>query len=336
MNHPIVSILMPVYNAEKYLREAVESILTQTLSDFELIILNDGSSDASHSILSEYQAKDARIVYRNFTQNRGLPSVLNDGMKMARGKYIARMDQDDISLPTRLQEQVSWMESHPELDVCGTWVELFGERQGERWQHPVDHESIYARMLFNDALAHPTVIMRTSSMREHNLLYDEKSLYIEDYELWSRALKFLKFANLGQVLLKYRIHTQNISVKYRAEQIRAHDAVYRRLLGTLQVQCSSHDLVVHQKIANMQCETSLLFLYDSYVWLSKISRANHRSLVISISNMDAEVNGLWREICNHVFLYSSTRTNLYRFLIVKAKKLAHKLACFIKPGVSFK
>ena len=169
---PTVSVVMPVYNAEKYLSEAVESILAQTLSDFELIILNDGSSNSSHVILSEYEAKDARIVYKNFRQNRGLPSMLNDGIKIARGEYIVRMDQDDISLPERLEKQVNYMQIHPEVGICGSWVEIIGERAGEILKYPCTHDEIYAKMLFENALVHPTVIMRSSVIRQRGLIYD--------------------------------------------------------------------------------------------------------------------------------------------------------------------
>jgi glycosyltransferase involved in cell wall biosynthesis len=338
---PIVSVIMPIYNAEKYLCEAVNSILSQTLSNFELIFLNDGSTDSSHKILSKYEKHDPRVVYKNFKQNRGLPSVLNDGIAAARGTYIARMDQDDISLPNRLQDQVSWMEAHPQVDICGTWVELIGVRQGEMWQHPVDHDAIHARMLFNNALVHPTVMLRTSSIRAHNLLYDEKNLYyIEDYELWSRALGELKFANLGQVLLKYRVHPQSASVKYRPEQIQAHDVVYRRLLESLQIQPSARELALHQKIANFQYETRLSFLCNSYTWLKKISRANHRAQIIPSVVLDAELNVWWLRICNHVFFNSTASSRpipgVFRIPLGKINKMAYKLAYLILPGANSK
>jgi len=340
MNRPIVSVLIPVYNAEKYLCEAVDSILTQTLSDFELIILNDGSSDASHSILSEYEAKDARIVYKNFTQNRGLPSVLNDGIKTARGKYIARMDQDDISLPTRLQEQVSWMEAHPEVDICGAWVELIGSAQSGGWQHPVDHASIHARMLFSNAIAHPTVMMRADSMRNKALRYDEKRIYIEDYELWSRALEKMQFANLDKILLRYRIHSQNTGVKYRTEQIVGHEPIYRRLLDPLQMQYTTQELALHQKIANMQYEASLSFLYHSYLWLAKISRANRKVQMIPLSIMDAELNSHWLQIYRYVLPQpvsgGSLAYGIFQPLHKKIIKFAHTLLYLVAPGVNSK
>jgi glycosyltransferase involved in cell wall biosynthesis len=334
MTHPLVSILMPVYNAEKYLREAAESILSQTFSDFEFIALNDGSSDDSGAILFEYEKKDARVVFRNFEENRGLPALLNIGMSMARGRYLARMDADDVSFPTRLQEQVDFMESHPEVDICGTWVELIGARQGERWQHPVDHASIYARMLFNDALAHPTVMMRVSSIRKHNLLYDEKSMYIEDYDLWSRALPKLQVSNLGQVLLKYRVHAQGISVKYRVEQIQAHDVVYRRLLESIQVYPSLRELQIHQKISNFQYEANLSFLYDSYLWLKKISRANRKAQIIPIVVLSAELKMWWLRVSSYVFFHPPENPRLFlgrfRFPLGRIKKLAYKLTSLVR------
>ena len=121
--NPKVTVLMPVYNGEKYLKEAITSILLQTFDDFEFLIINDGSSDASVDIIQSFRDPRIRLVHND--TNIGLIATLNKGLKLAHGKYVARMDQDDISLPRRLEKQTYFMDNNPDVGVCGTWIKLF-------------------------------------------------------------------------------------------------------------------------------------------------------------------------------------------------------------------
>lgn len=201
---PIVSILMPVYNTAPYLREAMDSLLAQTFTDFELIVLNDCSSDNAEEILDTYD--DSRIVRYKGEKNVGLANVLNVGIEMARGKYIARMDSDDISLPQRLQVQVDFLESHPEIDLCSCGMQLFGARD-EVWireQHP---EKVRITALFFSPILHASSVWRKESFEQNVLRFRQEMVPAEDYDLWTRALlKGLKLVNLPDVLYRYRIH----------------------------------------------------------------------------------------------------------------------------------
>ena len=145
MTTPMISVVMPVYNAEKYVAEAVESILQQTYTDFEFIIIDDCSTDNSYGILQTYAAKDIRIrLFKNDVNNK-LPNTLNFGIAQSNGKYIARMDADDISLPERFAKQVEFMESHPEIGVCGTLIKEFideNEQITRMVEYPVEHKLI--------------------------------------------------------------------------------------------------------------------------------------------------------------------------------------------------
>lgn len=316
---PTVSVVMPVYNAQKYLGEAVDSILSQTFSDFELIILNDGSSDSSHAILSEFVAKDARIVYKNFTRNRGLPSVLNDGIRISHGRYIARMDQDDISLPERLEKQVNYLQIHPEVGICGSWAEIIGERAGEILKYPCAHDEIYAKMLFENALVHPTVMMRSSVIRQHGLLYDTLATHIEDYELWSRALPLVCFANISEPLLQYRLHGANTVDLHADKQHEARAIIYSRFLSRLHIEYTPSDLLLHEKIGIFQYSQDYVFLQNTYRWLEKIFSANTRVNLIEPSALRAEHGARWTQICS----FSQERP--YRvFLQILASPLPYK------------
>jgi glycosyltransferase involved in cell wall biosynthesis len=211
---PKVTVLMPVYNGARFLAEAMESILGQTFADFEFLIINDGSTDDSLEIIHSFQ--DLRINQVNNGRNMGLIYTLNRGIDLAQGEYIARMDCDDISLPKRLERQVAFMDQHPEMGVCGTWAE-FVNPPGGYW-FPSDHESIVAGLQFTCWLVHPSIIFRASILREHHLYYNPAYQHAEDLDLWFRMSKVTRLANVPEVLLKYRIHPDQISQKFSSEQ----------------------------------------------------------------------------------------------------------------------
>jgi glycosyltransferase involved in cell wall biosynthesis len=204
---PLVSVLMPVYNAERYLKESIESILNQTLTDFEFIIINDGSNDQSDKIISSYL--DARIVYINNDVNNGVTYCLNQGLTLCKGKFVARMDADDISTIDRLNRQVSFFEENINLGVCGSNMRVFGEMDTELI-YPETHFSILEKMFYENPIAHPTVMLRRSLLFENNLNYPAKYPAAEDYGLWMLLRKTTKFHNIQEFLVNYRYHTNQV------------------------------------------------------------------------------------------------------------------------------
>jgi glycosyltransferase involved in cell wall biosynthesis len=207
---PKVSVVMAVYNGEKYLREAVESILGQTLADLEFIIVDDGSTDRSAEIVNSYG--DPRIHFLVNGTNLGLMLSLNRGIDAARGEYIARMDCDDVSLPERLARQVAFMESRPEVVASGTWARDMDEEGriiGPR-QVPVG-----ARMDYDfwrpSPLIHPTAMIRASQLG--GTRYDPEAPHAEDYDLWLRLKKRHRIDNLPEYLLLYRVHDESVTRK---------------------------------------------------------------------------------------------------------------------------
>lgn len=213
---PLVSVVMPVYNGDKYLIEAIDSILNQTFIDFELLIINDGSSDNTENIIKSYH--DKRIVHIKNEQNLGLIKTLNKGLDFARGEFIARMDADDISLPERFAKQVALFESNPEIGVCATLFTLFGENNEDRViEHPEHNDSIKIGLLTSCFIGHPTVMMRKKAIE--NYRYDINYQATEDFELWTRLVRVTKFYNIQESLLKYRFHSSNISVLESSVQV---------------------------------------------------------------------------------------------------------------------
>jgi hypothetical protein len=295
---PRVTVLMPVYNGEKYLEEAVESILRQTFRDFELLIVDDGSLDSTPDLLAGYEPRDPRVVIHRFAHNQGLSTTLNFGIVQARGEYIARMDADDISLPERLQEQVEFMDEHPEVGICGTGTELLSEKPRKNWQYLVSHDEIHARMLFINAIAHPTVMLRASILRKYALGYDPHVRYAQDYELWSRAITKTRFANLPKILLKYRIHTSQVGSRHYDQQLLMFDRIYRQLLEPLGLECVEGQLALHRRIALGDHVSADLFFRNTRRWLETILRANRKVRLIDPAVLENELAWRWDAACH--------------------------------------
>ena len=220
MNYPPkISVILPVYNGEKYLAEAIDSILSQTYQNFELIIINDCSSDRTPEIISSFTDERIRII--NNPSNMKISRSLNKGIELAQGQFIARMDADDISLPERFQKQVAFLENYPDIGVVGSWIRRIDEKGNfiNNMFRETRPETIKWDLFFGSPIAHPSVMMRAEVVRSSGG-YSIDAFGCEDYELWTRLIKITRFANLPENLLLYRIHSENVSSKYRPEQDR--------------------------------------------------------------------------------------------------------------------
>jgi len=214
----MVSVLMPVYNAELYLREAIESVLNQTYTDFEFIIINDGSTDNSESIILSYS--DNRIKYIKNETNLKLIATLNKGIKLAQGDFLARMDADDICAIERLEKQVSFLKNNNDYVAVGSCydkIDLLGDKI-ESVKLPLVSEEVFYSLHFFNPICHPSVLMRNSILKEYNLNFDENYIHAEDYEFWTRLIQYGKIRNLPDTLLKYRVHETQVSNVYNEEQ----------------------------------------------------------------------------------------------------------------------
>ena len=218
---PIISVLLPVHNAEPYLILALDSLLEQTFPDFEVIAINDGSTDSSGQILNQYALKDSRIrVFHR--QQRGLVLTLNEGIDLARGQWIARMDADDVALPRRFELQLIQL-NLTDADFCGGAVVCFGESR-TIYSYPQSNEGCGVQLLFGVPVAHPTVIGRRSAFI--SLRYDPKFKHAEDYDLWQRAWELgYKFTNVSDLILRYRVHKKQVSKSFSLEQSTAAESV---------------------------------------------------------------------------------------------------------------
>jgi glycosyltransferase involved in cell wall biosynthesis len=215
---PKISVLMAVYNGAEYLREAIDSVLAQTYRDFEFVIVDDGSSDATPDLLATY--KDARLRVQRLPENRGLIVALNAGLALCRGEYIARMDGDDFSHPERFARQVAFLDANPNVGLIGTaiWIIDAAGRKLDYAPQPIGDGAIRFVAMTRNPFHHPSVMWRTAHFAGRGLVFDKRYEAVEDFDLWTRALPNMRAANLREPLLSYRVHGANVSVRRAQEQ----------------------------------------------------------------------------------------------------------------------
>jgi glycosyltransferase involved in cell wall biosynthesis len=229
-NAPLcVSVVMTCFNGGAHLKPAVESVLAQTLTDFEFIIVDDASTDGSEDYLRSLD--DPRVVLIRNAQNKGQTASLNIGLARARGSYIARFDADDICTSDRLARQVAAMEAHPDVDIVGSQAVLMDEssRDFDRTRLPVSSDAVWAYSLLQCPFVHPSVMLRTDMLRDGGITFDERYIN-QDFELWSRLLVTHRGMNLADPLIRYRVHGASMTIRHHEENLRATlDIIERRL-----------------------------------------------------------------------------------------------------------
>ena len=231
-----VTILMPIYNVGKYLRDSIDSVLAQTYHDLKLLILDDCSSDNSRDIVASYF--DSRIQYVHNDFNLGLADNLNKGLSLVQTELVARMDGDDIAEPTWLEENIKVLDANPEIGICSSGFQFFGTKDS-LVRYPQNHEDSKVQMLFGCTICVP--VMRMSLIRKFNLQYNSDSFPAEDYELWSRCYPLTKVYNIQKTLFRYRMHPSQISTSKRLAQIEKTNQVRLRMLAMLNPVLSDKD-----------------------------------------------------------------------------------------------
>lgn len=232
---PQITVLLPVYNCELYVQTAVQSILNQTYTDFEFLIIDDASTDATVALIKKLE--DSRIQLIEKPINSGYTNSLNYGLQMAKGKYIARMDGDDISFPERFSKQIAYLETHPDVVVCGTTYKIIGN--DKLIALPENHEAIKLGLLWGNCISHPSVMIRKKILDEYSIQYDTSKEPAEDYDMWVRLLSVGKLHNLQEVLLEYRLYGNQVSRK-RAEDQKKNDVLAKfKMLQYLNIEWDS-------------------------------------------------------------------------------------------------
>ena len=248
MSEPTITVLLPCYNSEATLRESIDSVLAQTFADFELLILDDGSTG-----MPEIPTGDPRIIYLRSDENLGLSRQLNLGLDRARGEFIARLDADDIAVPERFEKQLHLLRSSPDIGICGSHARLF-DADGDReiWHYPTDPDVCHASIFLRSSFLHPGVMMRRRVLESNNLRYDGSLRVAQDYELWLRLLKVTSGTNLDECLTRYRISDSQLTRAQNALKEHETDLVRTTILDELGI----GDLGIYNRVVATVWEES--------------------------------------------------------------------------------
>ncbi len=311
MSSPRVTVLMAVYNGERYLREAIESILGQTFSDLEFLIVNDGSTDSSVHIIQSYD--DPRICLIHNDGNLGLAASLNKGLTLAQGVYVARMDADDVSRPERLASQVGFMDANSLVGVCGSWVRYFPKADNNVWKLPKGSEEIRCWQFHAVGVAHPSVMMRRQLFVQNGLFYDPQYRYAQDYELWGRAIRHMDFANIQKVLLDYRISHEQICATHGTEQLAAVMPLRLQRVRELGIEPTSEQQQLHEMIMNGVIPAESVCLDRAEQWLLQLESANKAVGMYPADLFSRRLLDIWFSIC--IALADSSACSLRRCLM---------------------
>lgn len=247
---PKVSVILPVYNAGNFLAQAIDSLLVQTFSDIEVIIINDASSDVSWSIIQSYQ--DPRIIKICHKNNLGLIASLNEGLAHSKGDFVARMDNDDISMPERLERQVEFMECHPDYGLVGTTYAYIDENNQITGVFPalLNDSDLRLELRTKSSFGHGTVMMRRSLLAENGLVYDPAAFHAEDYDLWTKISRLSKIANLPDVLYLWRRHGGSITGRLSGIQVKNSKVIREKVFDPLLIKKYIHTDWKRRKYSN--------------------------------------------------------------------------------------
>lgn len=292
-----VTVILPVYNGERYLREAIDSVLAQTYRDFELWVCNDGSTDGTVDIVDSYI--DPRIRRVDNPHNMGLVATLNHAFSLVESPYIARMDDDDLWHPEKLELQMKLLESRPEVGVCGTSIHKFGDADAIH-VFPEESDALKVGLLFYCMMSHPSVVYRRSMLIETGLSYRQDYFPAEDYKMWVDVLKHSHIFNLQQPLVEYRQHGGQICREKKEEQV-----VLERKLREEQLRLVFPDPTDEELQFHLDRFTSLQPNSDKEVkrfrsWAKKICSANQKRGYVNPEVMRSE---LWRYVQNATRTY---------------------------------
>lgn len=341
----MVSIITSVYNCEKYVSEMIDSILAQTYYQWEMIIIDDASTDSTWDVISKYH--DARIKKIRNTENEGLTKNLNKGIACAKGEYIARIDGDDIAYPNRLEVQVNYMETHPDIALSGCWMKIFGEKT-DIAQSNLDEEKMNINLIMNTVMFHPTFMIRKSILDKYGIRYNENLKYAQDYELEYQLSKYGKLSNISDVLVKYRIHNGQVSIEKYQEQMKCANIVRKEVLSDINIQLSDsdfadwcnfclmkpHDIYSQErvkKIINDIIKSNLVLEKYNQELLEKIMHSAYRKYMKKLITVSEAIQ-ISNDIVTHNKYYA-----MYIFMIRWMEVVAKKKSIenyFLSKGIS--
>lgn len=314
LNASLISVLMPLYNAERYLKAAIESILQQTYHNFELLLINDGSNDESEKIIKSFQ--DKRIVYIKNENNLGLIASLNKGIKIAKGNYLARMDADDIAIKERFEKQINEFVANPQTVVVGTNYFLLNKNKKSYKKYNSESDYLKANLLFSTCFCHPTVMINRLLLSE--LSYDSRFKHAEDYHLWTQLVGKGRFTNLQVGLLIYRHNSNQVSNTYRHEQIQISNQIRADYCHELGFKFSQEELDCLNKIGNNIPSLEVKDLIQIDDFLRNLLSQNKKLNCFPSAILSSLILKNWLDVCGNTPL--GTRA----FMVCMASPISKK------------
>lgn len=293
---PKVSVVMPVYNRQKYIKSSVESILNQTFTDFEFIIINDGSTDKTLKILNGYTDKRIKIIENE--KNSGIVFSRNRGIENASGQFIAMMDSDDIAYPDKLMKQVDFLDNNKEFGMLGTWVKWIdgnNKHVGKKWKLSAKPQLIAPIMLFRNYFVQSTILVRREAIPEWK--YSPEFEIVEDSKMWFEISLKCKVWNLQEYLLDYRVHTDNISNTEHSKQIANSRKLYKLIFKNLDINISEKELDSHFLIKNTNKIPNIEELKSIENWLIKILKQNEKIKLYEQEVLKKVIFNRWLKAC---------------------------------------
>lgn len=316
---PRITIVMPAYNAEKYIETAILSILGQTFKEFILMIINDGSTDSTEHIIRSF--KDPRIQYIKNDENIGLVRTLNKSIDLTETEYYARMDADDISFEQRLQWQLDFMDKHKNVHVCGGSFDIMEHGKKRKSAVLLENNEIKASLLFACHICHPTVMIRTLVLKENNVrfgvpfnykdTYGHKILELEDFALWHKLKSIAIFKNLEQVVITYRQEGQNLSSQKKDLILERKKTFYSYYLNELHIKPSEKNLLFHITLSNFSLSQHVSDIQFFKEHLENIKGANKKIKIYPIDALDKIIEEKWEQLFYYVVPKGLTYVSFY-------------------------
>lgn len=270
---PLLSVVMPVYNAEQYIGEAIKSILSQDFKDYEIFIINDGSTDRSAEIIHSYN--DSRIKVIHNKENKGNYPSRNIAMRRTKSRYICVMDADDICMSGRFEKQVSFMEMNHEVGIAGASVK---RSPGAPYFCPSNPDILKVLLFQENRLIHPSLIIRKDFIERYSLYYNEQYIYSADYDMLVRAMRYSRVTVLKDMLLMYRSHSGQITHRCRNEQLLYANQIRIKQVEYLGIQPTQEEQNIHLSLMRKSISDTQYSLDEYFRWMNKLLQYNSRRL----------------------------------------------------------
>lgn len=296
----MISVVLPVYNVAPYIKEALDSILNQTIQDFEIIIIDDCSTDNTIEIANSFNDERIRILTK--FENKGLIDSLNIGFKAAKGKYIARMDGDDISDLKRFEKQLYVLENNPEIKVCGSWLQAFG-KDDKIIKHKEHHNQVLVNMMVHCSMSLGAVMLdRAWAKGEY---FDENKKHVEDYDFWSRVIWKGKLYNIQEVLYYYRIHENQVSSTYNEIQRKGDIPIKLAFFKKLNYNQNKFEDGVLKKMLLQDTFFSIEEFSLFLEWLKTLQKQNKRLKIYNQSDFNQMIKNYKSSLIYKIYFHSN-------------------------------